>query len=335
MNHILSWLRMTDWHMNTPAPYSFFHISVSVIGVAAAALFALRLSRSTAETAHPHTANDAETAQPRAANGAETAQPRAANGAKTAQPRAANGAETAQPHATNGAKTAQPRAAGNAAAADFSAADSAASDSRKICRSLFICGLLLAAGELYKQLFLYYVIFGSYNWWYFPFQLCSIPMYLCLLLPLLSRNERIFRTVCTFLQDFGLLGGIMALAEPSGLLHPYWTLTLHGLIWHILLVFIGLLLAFSRIPDRTAAGFLLTLPMLAVFCVIATVINVATGGAADMFYISPYYPVTQVVFYQISLRFGTGAGICVYVLCLCAGGFLCHLLAGFLNKRRG
>ena len=43
MNHILSWLRMTDWHMNTPAPYSFFHISISVTGAAIAALLALIL----------------------------------------------------------------------------------------------------------------------------------------------------------------------------------------------------------------------------------------------------------------------------------------------------
>lgn len=291
MNRIISWLRMTDWNMETPAPYSLFHISVSVAGIAVAVWLALRLTRSAAAAHHS------------AADNSETADSSAADAPKSAR---------------------------------SSAADSpTAADSGKICRVLFVCGLLLAAGELYKQLFLYYVIFGAYNWWYFPFQLCSIPMYLCLLLPLLRRHGKRLRTVCTFLQDFSLLGGIMALAEPSGLLHPYWTLTMHGLIWHILLVFIGLLLAFSRIPDQTARGFLRTLPMLAVFCAVATVINVATGGAADMFYISPYYPVTQVVFYQISLRFGTGAGICVYVLCLCAGGFLCHLLAGFLNRRRG
>ena len=255
MNPIISWLRMTDWPMDTPVPYSFFHIAVSAAGIIAAVWLARRLT--------------------------------------------------------------QP----------------AASGSPTVCRILFVCGLLLAAGELYKQLFLYYVIFGSYNWWYFPFQLCSIPMYLCLLLPFLHKNACAFRTACTFLQDFSLLGGVMALAEPSGLLHPYWTLTMHGLLWHIMLIFIGLVLAFSQIPYRTTVGYLRTLPMLAVFCVIATVINVATGGAADMFYISPYYPVTQVVFYQISLRFGNGAGIGVYVLCLCAGGFFFHKVAGLLNKK--
>lgn len=198
---------------------------------------------------------------------------------------------------------------------------------------LFFCGFLLAAGELYKQLFLYYIICGKqYDWWYFPFQLCSTPMYLCLLMPLISRKEPVRRAVCTFLQDFGLLGGIMALAEPSGLFHPYWSLTIHGLAWHVVLVFVGLFLARTNLPGRALRDYLHTLPLLAVFCLIATVINVATRGAADMFYISPYYPITQVVFHSIALRFGNAAGIGTYLASLCAGGLICHLLAGRFSR---
>ena len=47
---------------------------------------------------------------------------------------------------------------------------------------LFSCGVLLALMELYKQAFLYVIEFhGHFDWWYFPFQLCSIPMYTVLL----------------------------------------------------------------------------------------------------------------------------------------------------------
>ena len=100
---------------------------------------------------------------------------------------------------------------------------------------LFSCGLLLAFFELYKQGFLYFVVNGRcYNWWYFPFQLCSIPMYLCLPYPFLARphtssgKHGVFNTrgsgaaapiLATFLQDFGLLGGFMALAFAEGFLY--------------------------------------------------------------------------------------------------------------------
>lgn len=84
---------------------------------------------------------------------------------------------------------------------------------------LWICGLILAVSEIYKQLFLYEVINQKhYDWWYFPFQLCSTPMYLCLLLPVFS--VRLQKAAAVYLESFGFLGGIMALAEPSGLCIP-------------------------------------------------------------------------------------------------------------------
>ena len=51
-------------------------------------------------------------------------------------------------------------------------------------------------------------------------------MYLGLFIPMVP--ARIRNVFYLFIQDFGLLGGIMALAEPSGLMHPYWTMTVHG-----------------------------------------------------------------------------------------------------------
>ncbi len=189
------------------------------------------------------------------------------------------------------------------------------------------CGILLAAGELYKQLFLYVVVNGGqYDWWYFPFQLCSTPMYLCLIFPFFRKFPEVRRTICTYLQDFCLLGGVMALLEPSGLLHPYWTLTLHGLLWHILLIFLGLFVGLSRMAGRGIREYGKSLLLLWVFCLIAMGINIATKGQADMFYISPYYPVTQIVFYQISVRLGIFAGILIYLSAICLGGLIVHLL---------
>ena len=127
-------------------------------------------------------------------------------------------------------------------------------------RLLFFCGVILAASEIYKQLFLYYVVNQEIRLVVFPFQLCSLPMYFCLLLPLV-KNRRLQLIILTFMQDFNLLGGIMALAGPSGLLHPYWFLTLHGLLWHILLIFIGLLIGFSHESDSSFTSYIRTLPL--------------------------------------------------------------------------
>ena len=80
-------------------------------------------------------------------------------------------------------------------------------------RFLFCTGLFMGASEIWKQWTLTFVLGGGhYNWWYFPFQLCSVPMYLLLLFPVFhaSHVKRIF---CTFLMDIGLLSGIGAFLD--------------------------------------------------------------------------------------------------------------------------
>ncbi len=203
---------------------------------------------------------------------------------------------------------------------------------------LFVCGIILLIMEAYKQGFLYFVQNGqSYDWWYFPFQLCSIPMYLCLAVPILGSEKRsgAFTAVTTFLQDFGLLGGFMALLVPPGLMHPYWTLTLHGFFWHFILLFIGFYCAIAGLPDNSAKGFAKTLPILFTCVVIALIINYLAGPTAEMFYISPYHPSDQPVFRDISRTLGIWPGIFVYVCSMAAGGAVIHLIAGCLTSGFG
>lgn len=197
---------------------------------------------------------------------------------------------------------------------------------RTIDRILFGCGLFLAAWEIYKQLFLYFVInHGQYDWWFFPFQLCSLPMYLCLAVPL-TRQTQAKTVVYTFMQDFSLLGGIAALVVPEGFCHIHWSLTLHGYVWHLLLVMMGLLLGLSGRTDLSPRGFLSTLPVFVCACLAATLINVlAPGyGQADMFYISPYHPSSQFFFHEFAIQAGILPAHLLYLACICGGAYVVH-----------
>lgn len=196
-------------------------------------------------------------------------------------------------------------------------------------------GVLLVVLELYKQGFLYLIVNGGqYNWWYFPFQLCSVPMYLGLIYGFLpdAASQSVAEIIPTFLQDFGLLGGIMALVVPDGLLHPYWTLTLHGFLWHFILIFLGLYCKQKGLVDSSNQSFLRMLPLYFVCCGIAAVINTAVqmtvypAGYADMFYINCFFPSEQPLFHQISLALGNGWGHLAYMLASCAGAYLIHRL---------
>ncbi len=187
--------------------------------------------------------------------------------------------------------------------------------------------MFLTVCELYKQIFMYYIInHRQYDWWFFPFQLCSVPMYLCLLLPFVPAGA--FKTrIYTFMQDFCILGGIAALIIPEGFSNIHWSLTIHGYMWHIALIIISMLIVISRRADMSAHGYLQILPLFTIFCSVATLINVlAPGhGRANMFYISPFTETTQPVFRQLASVIGIIPSNLLYLVTVSAGAAIVHL----------
>lgn len=133
----------------------------------------------------------------------------------------------------------------------------------------------MAVSEIWKQYCLTFLIGqGTYNWWYFPFQLCSIPMYLCLLLPWI-RSERLRRIFLAFLMDYGLLGGIFAFFDTSGMHYSYLPLTIHSFAWHILLIVLGIAAGLSQYADYSCHGYLGSACCYLFCCLLATLLNVS------------------------------------------------------------
>ena len=124
----------------------------------------------------------------------------------------------------------------------------------------------------------------------------------------------------------------MALAVPPGLMHPYWTMTLHGFLWHFILLFLGLLSCMSGIAGRERRDYMDILPFFFLCCLIACVINIAAGPTADtdMFYISPFHPSSQPVFHEIACTAGIFWGNLLYVVSMIAGGSLMHKISSRL-----
>lgn len=199
----------------------------------------------------------------------------------------------------------------------------------------FGCGILMLTTELWKQWCLTYRLGGGhYNWWYFPFQLCSIPMYICLLLSFLS-SDRIRRALLTFLMDFGLLAGFFTFFDTSGLHYPLVFLTIHSYAWHILLILLGLYAGYLNAASVSHTDFVSAAGIYLSCCLIATVLNLVCYpfGRINMFYISPHFQMSQKVFRYIALYLGNDAGIAVYLCAIGAGAWLVHLLWMRIGKR--
>ena len=198
-------------------------------------------------------------------------------------------------------------------------------------------GGFLILTEIYKQLFyVFYMSDHSYVWWIFPFQLCSVPMYLCIIAIFLKPGP--FRNgIYGFMTTYNLLGGLMAFIEPSGITHGYWTLTLHAYIWHMMLIFIGIYLIASGRFAKTGKDYWHATFTFIALCAVAFSINLifrdVSGGSINMFFVGPSNS-SLAVFKDISKNFGWYVSTALYIPTVMLGAFLVYLPAHLYAKKK-
>lgn len=198
---------------------------------------------------------------------------------------------------------------------------------------LLTCGIFLILSEIYKQLFYYYVVgHGNYQWWIFPFQMCSVPMYMLVVVPFLKEGK-VKRSLYSFMATYNMFGGMASLIEPSGLCHEYWTLTLHAFIWHIMLVFIGLYLTISNRANNNLKDFVYALVSFGACAGLAEILNIIfKKQGINMFYISPFQTSPIIVFTQINQKYGWLVNCILYLFALSLGSFIMFLAVVGVKK---
>lgn len=202
---------------------------------------------------------------------------------------------------------------------------------------LFCAGAFLVITEIYKQLFYYfYMNDNSYAYNIFPFQLCSVPMYLCIIAVFLKPGP-VLNGIYGFMTTYNLLGGIMAFIEPSGITHKYWTLTLHAYLWHMMLIFIGIYLIMSGHFAKNRKDYFHATVTFLVLCAVAFCINLifweASAGKINMFFVGPRNS-SLAVFKDIAKNFGWYVSTLIYIPTVALGAYLVYLPAHLYAKKK-
>lgn len=197
----------------------------------------------------------------------------------------------------------------------------------------FAIGLCLVISEVYKQFFWFYAIgYDEYPWIRLPFHLCSIPMYLLPILPFI-KGGRVKTALYDFLGTYCFAGGFISVVADGGLLREYWTMTIHFLTWHLVLVFIGLYMSFRGKISRGFNGFAGATVVYYIFAAVAFCLNCAlwnvSNGTCDMFFVGPA-PMEVVIYRDIEKMTGRPIVTLIYLLTLT----LVSLIFWFLLSRR-
>ena len=206
-------------------------------------------------------------------------------------------------------------------------------------RILLFAGLTMAASELIKQLLLTASSGGVYQWWYLPWQLCSIPMYVCITAGLCS-SVRIYEACLSFLSCFGMLAGAGAFLDTTGFRYELDILTVHSYVWHIVLIITGIYAWHIRSRRREFRySFRGGLSIYLLGCIAAEIINLTAYKAGfrpiNMFYISPKYQMDQVCIRDLVPFIGNIPAIILYVFVTGLGAFIIDRIGRKISRVTG
>ncbi len=160
-------------------------------------------------------------------------------------------------------------------------------------------GLLLAL-EVYKQFNFSYDSANdswSYQWYAFPFQFCSTPMYV-MLAAVLIPQKKIRTSLYAFLATYALFAGSAVMVYPGDVFIETIGINIQTMIHHGMMIVIGVFMYASGKVRFSHKTVLYALPTFLTLVSVALTSNIIYGAFGDpnqtfnMFFISPYYPCT-------------------------------------------
>lgn len=172
--------------------------------------------------------------------------------------------------------------------------------SRKFANTTMLTvGIFLLISEILKQcIHSMDVVDGlaewNYAWRTFPFQFCSVPMYLYILAGII-RKGKVYDTIICFLATFSLFGGGVVLIYPSTVLSSVLYLSIHTMIWHGSILIVGTMLLATKAVELKFKTVLRACIIYVIVITLAEAMNFAWHFFGDpdrtfsMLYISPYY----------------------------------------------
>lgn len=164
-------------------------------------------------------------------------------------------------------------------------------------RVVLVTAVIVTVMELYKQFVFSFSWDGGlqfdYPWWSFPWQFCSMPMYVGLVAGL-SRG-RVHHACCAFLGSYAMFAGLCVMFYPTTVFVELIGVNVQTMFCHGSMVTVGIFLLYTGYVETKLRTVLRALPVFAAGVAVAMAINElahVTGlletDSLNAFFISPY-----------------------------------------------
>ncbi|MBQ8689683.1 MAG: YwaF family protein [Clostridia bacterium] len=176
---------------------------------------------------------------------------------------------------------------------------------RTFKRIALICWIIFVVLEVYKQLnygFSYEdgVFTWDYQWYAFPYQLCSTPLYALPFVAFLP-SGKLHEAIVVYMSVFSFFGGLAVFFYPEQVFISTIGINIQTMVHHGMQIVLAVFFTVHRRDRLSFRHYLPSIPVFVVFLLIAFIANVAVyhvfaavgiDETFNMFYIGPYFECT-------------------------------------------
>jgi len=206
---------------------------------------------------------------------------------------------------------------------------------RNVRTVVLTTAIIVAVLEVYKQInytFSYEDgITAHYQWYAFPWQFCSMPMYVGLLAGV--TKGRLHRALCAFLASYAVFAGVCVMLIPTSVFIDTVGINIQTMICHGSMITVGVFLMYTGYVKPEHTTVLHALPVFAGGVAMATAINwlghhahIMGDGALNAFFICPDCPPHLPVFSLVQPLLPGYLDVAVYVAGFTLASYLIVLI---------
>lgn len=214
---------------------------------------------------------------------------------------------------------------------------------KKLNTVLLIYGIGSLILELIKQIMWAFnydngVVSYSYSWYSAPFQLCTTPMFVALIIPFTKGKFK--DSLLSYLAFYTILSSFMVMMIPSTCFTSQILINIHTMYLHAFAFSVSLYILINKAVKINKENLFNAFKVFIFFVIIALLLDIGiynsgilNGETFNMFYISPYFPCTLPVFGVIKDSVPYIIFLLSYISIISLGSIIVYLIVKFINKK--
>lgn len=205
-------------------------------------------------------------------------------------------------------------------------------------RIALISWILMVVLELYKQFVFSYsieqsIIKWDYQWYAFPYQLCSTPLYV---LPFIAflKDSKFRDCFVSYMSTFSLFAGVVVFLYPNDVFIKTIGVNIQTMVHHGLQIILGIFFIVYARKKFTKKYFLGGIVVFGTLIALAMLLNyfvpMITDETFNMFYISPHFECTLPILSVIYPRVPYLVFLTIYALGFVFAAFIVYYISNFI-----